>query len=133
MIRETSIKAYEEIKASGLLSDARFFVYDTVFHNGPITAGECFLKMQEANTGHTVVKGSVCARLTELRDLGCVAEVGKKICQLTGKTAMLWQVTKNLPVKLEDRTRQVKCACCDGRGFLFVERIEPKKIKDILK
>lgn len=103
MTRRTSIEAYHQIKDEGLLTEARLVVYEILFERGPLTAGEVFLWMRRMNQGHTVVKGSVCARLTELRDTGVVAEVGKRECELTGHTAILWDVTENIPFKLEKR------------------------------
>jgi hypothetical protein len=116
VIRETSKQAYNEITVSGLLTDARYVVYTSIYHHGPLTAGECFLKMQEDHVGHTIVKGSVCARLTELRRLGVVAEVGKRKCALTGKNAILWQVTNKLPIKPAP-TKKIKCIHCKGKGY----------------
>lgn len=97
MTRETSIEAYNHLKETGVLSKRRFQVYHEVFRNGPITAGEVF----KYGDSHNVVKGSVCARLTELREMGLVKEVGERICRLTGKTAILWDVTSRMnPLEL---------------------------------
>jgi hypothetical protein len=93
MTRTTSIQAYHKIKDEGLLSQRRWEVYDALFKHGPKTGGELF------NICGGVVKGSVCARLTELRDLGVAYEQGTKTCDLTGQTAILWDVTDKLPKK----------------------------------
>lgn len=103
MTRNTSIEAYHKIKDEGLLTEARFSVYDILFERGPMTAGELFQWSQRRHEGHTVVKGSICARLTELRELGVAAEIGKRQCGLTGHTAIVWDVTERLPELLIER------------------------------
>lgn len=97
MTRATSIEAYNTIKENGLLSKMRWRVYDTLFTFGPQTSGEVFTKM---NGGDPVksLTGSR-ARLTELRDLGCIEELGVRKCTVTGHTAIEWAVTTSLPVK----------------------------------
>jgi hypothetical protein len=100
-VRETSVQAYHKIKDEGLLSEARMVVYDILFHGGPLTAGEIFKLGQERLEGHTEVKGSICARLTELRESGAVKEIGKKTCHVTGHNAILWDVTGQIPEKIE--------------------------------
>jgi predicted transcriptional regulator len=97
MTRNTSIEAYATICENGLLSKARLAIYKALFQNGPLTAGELFEKLQSDKTTHTVVKGSVCARLTELREHGVVSEVGSKAWGKTGHTNILWDVTSKLP------------------------------------
>lgn len=99
-MRHTSVEAYQKIRNEGLLSKARLEVYCVLYDHGPLTAGEVFVKCQRRNAGHTVVKGSVCARLTELNRQGVVAEVGERTCGLTGHNAILWDVTPDLPRSL---------------------------------
>lgn len=94
-MRQTSVEAYNTIKENGLLSLRRWQIYDILFHHGPLTAGEIF------DRGIGIVKGSVCARLTELRELGIVSEIGEKKWSSTGHTGILWDVTKGLPVTPE--------------------------------
>ena len=108
MIRDTSIEAYQTIKQEGLLSRARLEVYLALFSMGPCTAGELFIKRVSA---HKLVKGSVCARLTELRQIGVVKEVGEKICEATGQNVILWDVTSKLPKKLIKNPAQT-CLMC---------------------
>jgi len=99
-MRETSINAYRQIKADGLLSKARLDVYEILYDHGPMTAGEVFQIMRKERIGHSVVKGSVCARLTELNQMGCVNERPTRECKLTGKTAIVWALTNGLPQKV---------------------------------
>lgn len=98
-MRQTSIEAYNKIKENGLLSKARLSVYETLYKYGPLTGGEIFNAHPDLYGTHHIVKGSVCARLTELRRSGVVQEVGKRVCGITGRRAITWDVTPKLPVK----------------------------------
>jgi hypothetical protein len=95
--RDTSIAAYREIKAKGLLSKARFEVYSTLYKVGPCTAGELFQKM------NWPIKGSVCARLDELRKMGCVEDRGVRVCDFSGLHATLWDVNSSIPQKFKPK------------------------------
>jgi hypothetical protein len=45
-------------------------------------------------------QGTLCSpRLNEMRAMGVVYEVGTKVCSVTGKVAIEWDVTDALPVK----------------------------------
>lgn len=102
-MRNTSIEAYNKILKEGLLTGAKFSVYEILFQNGPLTAGEIFEISQRINIGHTIVKGSVCARLTELESQGVVEEVGTRKWKATGHTSILWDVNDKLPAKMESK------------------------------
>lgn len=127
MIQATIAQAYHEILTNNLLSEERMLVYSSIFKHGPLTAGECFMKMQEDALGHVIVKGSVCARLSELRRLGCVAEAGKRKCSLTGKTVTLWKATNRLPIKELPRLDRVRCDCCKGKGYILTKATKAKR------
>lgn len=112
-IRQTSILAYNYIKENGLLSERRQQVYEALFEYGPCTASELFYKMRNLrNPSHS----NVTTRLGELRDLGCVAELGRKICNITGREVIEWDVTAALPAKF-DKVRRTKCKSCNGTGY----------------
>lgn len=42
-------------------------------------------------------------RLTELRDMGCISEVGEVDCPISGNRVLVWQTNNNLPIKFEKR------------------------------
>lgn len=100
MIRQTSIEAYHKIKEDGTLSSSRWHVYEILYKHGPLTAGELKQKMLWSKENFLKVYKSE-SRLTELRDMGVVQELGKKKCSLSGMTVILWDVTDKLPVKLK--------------------------------
>ena len=88
MIRQTSIQAYRQIEASGLLSRVRWMVYSHLFHHGPLTGSE--LNSQMGGVGYH-------KRLSELEQLDVAATVGRRACSVTGMECELWDVTANLP------------------------------------
>lgn len=88
MIRQTSIQAYREIEAKGLLSKVRWLVYAHLYTHGPLTGSE--LNSQMGGVGYH-------KRLSELERLGVVATVGRRTCSITGMECELWDVTANLP------------------------------------
>jgi hypothetical protein len=97
-MRNTSLDAYERIKAEGLLSRRRFEVYEIVTLHGPVTAHRMVKfarsKYPEANqTGFN-------ARLSELEEMGCITTVGEEINPVSGKSNLLWAVTGKLPTVL---------------------------------
>lgn len=88
MIRQTSIQAYREIEAKGLLSKVRWLVYSHLYTHGPLTGSE--LNSQMGGVGYH-------KRLSELERLGVATTVGRKTCSVTGMECELWDVTANLP------------------------------------
>ena len=110
-IRRTSIETYHKIKAEGLLSKKRQEVYDVLFESGPGTAMELRRFFPKGT-----VDSQIRARLNELRQMGCAYEVRERPCTITGQTVIEWDVTPNLPTKL-DKPKKVKCKTCDGRGY----------------
>lgn len=89
-VRETSIEVYHQIRDEGLLSAMRFAVYDAVFRYGPCTCSELCDRMK-------MLPSNASPRLTELRDLGVVKELGTAPCPITGREVILWDVTDKLP------------------------------------
>jgi len=96
MTRETSIEVFRQIKDEGLLSDLRQQVYEVVFNFGPLTNSEAakFMRCQ---------KNLTSGRMTELRDLGVIRETGKRLCKITGRKVLGWEITGELPIKRELR------------------------------
>ena len=85
-----------------MLNDTRFRVYDALFRHGPLTGGELFrVGVKNGYWLGSKIKGSICARLTELRQQGVTEEQGVQRCSYTGKKAIVWDVTDRLPIKLD--------------------------------
>lgn len=112
MIRETSIEVYNKIKDDGLLSRRRFEVYEILFKHGPLTGNEIVRvarrKYPDANqTGFN-------ARLSELKRMEVIVEVGEKPDDVSGYRCYLWDVTNKIPkdlpkIKRMSRAHLEKC------------------------
>lgn len=94
MIRQTSIDVYTKIKAEGLLSRMRWRVYEALYLNGPLTGKELD-QLLGTDSAHK--------RLSELKALGVIEDSGEKVraCRVSGENVIEWDVTSNLPVKVE--------------------------------
>lgn len=95
-MRMTSIEAYREIEAKGLLSLRRWEIYRILFEHGPLTASEVAIRMPGESPPRGRV-GNVGARLTEMRSMGVVAEIGTARCPISGRNVIRWEVTATLP------------------------------------
>lgn len=100
-IRQTSINCFNQINAQGLLSKQRFEVYSALLKIGkPSTTREVYATMN-------VVKQEA-TRFTELRNIGVIYEVRNRKCNITGRTAIEWDLTDKLPINLKvtDNTKK---------------------------
>jgi len=115
MTRSTSLAAYRALVEGGGLSRRRRDVYKALYHHGPATSAELF--------GH-VADGVVAnytqsrARFTELREMGLIREVDERPCTVTGRKAIVWDVTPNvnhgpLPHKTPRPSRDTIAAAID--------------------
>ena len=99
-MRQTSLEAYEYIKANNSLSTKRFRVYEIIFKHGPLTGGECAKIYRQVYNDEAKFSESIRNRITELNRQGVVTEVNQRPCKVSGRNSIVWQVTKNLPKKL---------------------------------
>jgi hypothetical protein len=107
LTRQTSIEAYRQIQAEGLLSAGRFRVYETLFSFGPLTQSEVWERIEKA-AGHPVSKQNVTPLFAELLDRGVIATAGERPCRVTGRNCLLWDVTPNLPVEPPAKVSEVE-------------------------
>lgn len=117
--RDTSIKAYEEIKRDGALSPRRMEIYDVLFHYGPLTANEIFKRIIGRSS---INQANVPARLNEMREMGCVKEVGTRACSVTKMEVILWDCTRHYPTRVK-RADKIKCPTCKGKGHIEQGRL----------
>lgn len=125
--RATSIEAYRQIEAEGLLSEMRFRVYSALYHVNHRTGESCtaqeLASTFPASDRNSSVGLNLHARLGELRARKVVAECGERKCRVTGRNAILWHVTDCLPVEpdepdrltrqeLEEEIRRLRDALC---------------------
>lgn len=97
MTRETSIQAYHDAEHSGLLSRVRAELLYIIAYNGPMTANEAFRMMahrhNEADHLNRVSRAGQFTRLTELREMDLIEELGTRVCTVTGRNVILWGMT----------------------------------------
>lgn len=99
MIRDTSIEVYHQILAEGLITKREQEVYDALFRFGPLTGKE-IVKVARMS-GSTGQSDSLVPRLAQMREKEVVREVGERKCSVTGRNAILWDVTSKLPKKAQ--------------------------------
>lgn len=97
MRRQISSTIYGKIKTERLLGRLQLYVYDILYHNGPLT------QMEVAKHSDDLDRSSVGPRFTELKRMGCIAHCGKRRCAVTGRNTNIFDVTKRLP----DKSRKV--------------------------
>jgi len=103
--RETSIEAYYKVKETGLLSTLRLEVFKILCEHGAMTAGE----MRDYCGDKVINSGVYATRLSELLRMGVIKEVGKRPCNKTGFTAIVWDITGDMPKALPKKlTRKEK-------------------------
>lgn len=93
--RDTSLQAYEDLLDK--LNDRQYDVLEELYDVAPATARELG---DEKFPGKTV--NYYRPRLTELKNLGMVAEKGKRECEVSGKKAITWMLTKKGVRAVED-------------------------------
>lgn len=107
-VRQTSIEVYRKITENGLLSKLLLEVYSFLYHHGPCTAVELFYKMGWHNTSSN---HNIASKLGTLRDRGAVVELGKRPCNITGNTVIVWDCSDKVPsppTKEETNKEKVK-------------------------
>ncbi len=112
MTRQTSIDAYNDAENSGLLSKVRAEVLYIIAHHGPMTANEAFklLARQHNEAQHLdrVSRAGQFTRLTELRDMNLIDELGTKVCTVTGRKVLLWGMSGRPIQRFERKHSRVK-------------------------
>jgi DNA-binding transcriptional regulator YhcF (GntR family) len=103
MTQRTSIETYYEIKNSGLLSEKRWKVYDIFYQmNRPLTGAEVS-QIYKANYPSSQHSETIRNRITELKEMGLLAEFEMVDCTFTGRKVYTFVTTNNLPEKLEKK------------------------------
>ena len=91
MITDTSLEAYMELKGSREYKSKMMEVYEAI-RKVPLMTGREYttliLKKLDMN--------EVRPRITDLKDLGLVCVVGKRLCTISKKKAYIWSI-KQLP------------------------------------
>jgi len=117
MIRDTSIQTYNIIKENGILGQLQWEVYDYLFHNGPTY-------QQYLTIARNDLSRSLSPRFAELERMGAIKEVGRTISQYTKHEVMLWDVTSNIPRKLDPQPAQLSRKKLEEKVSVLNEAIE---------
>lgn len=95
MVRETSLEAYQNLKASGKLSTRRQEALDIIFNNnGPMTAR---MVHDQVPTGK--YKSHTAGRLSELVGMGLLKEAFTSPCPITYNNVIWYELTGDFEVK----------------------------------
>lgn len=85
MKRSTSSRAYQRLLHSGRLAVCQMEAYEALYSYGPLTGSEVVAK-----SGYN----GAWKRLSELSDLGYIRVVGRRVCTISKRKALIWDVTK---------------------------------------
>lgn len=107
MVRDTSIETYRYIQETGILSDQLKLIYNALYEHGPCTAQELLFKAGWDKRKLNSVQTNIPSKLHHLVKFGVAREVGKRVCQVKGRRVLVYDVTKERPVK-PTRKRFVK-------------------------
>lgn len=99
--RHPSVKTYLKIKEEGLLSSARFRVYEALYQLKLATAKEI---------DQFLGTSGMWKRCSELRDRGVAMEVGERVCKVSGQTVTVWGLVDQLPQELPTYTYAIDIA-----------------------
>jgi len=132
-IRSTSREVYFKIKEDGLLSKRRLEVYEILYKHGPLTANEIvrIAKEKYPNANQTGFN----ARLSELKRMEAIIEVGEKQDAVSGHRCYLWDVTDKMPKALPKNARLSRSHLEKCRKILvevWSDKSLPKHIKDYI-
>ena len=95
--RRTSAATFHAIVSSGKLSAQRKLVFEMLQLHGPCTASELNKRAGDRLKGIQAWK-----RLSELRNMGIVAELNPRPCTVTGQTVIEWD-TKEAEMVVPER------------------------------
>ena len=103
-VRDTSIESYHNIEASGYLSESEALVFEW-FERVPQSTDKEISVMSELDIN------VVTARRNDLVKKGKIRECGKRLCKITGKHVIMWELGFQLPEKVSPEclsSRQMK-------------------------
>lgn len=90
MVHPTSAKAYQDILSSGLLGEWHRKVVRALIDKGPSTGREL-----DVHLGHDTAH----KRPSELEAMGVVRKHSTRLCRVTGREAIAWELTGQKPIK----------------------------------
>jgi hypothetical protein len=131
MAQRTSIETYYAIKNSGLISEKRMKVFD-IFYQNPqgLTGAEVsdIYRKEHPTSQHSE---TIRNRITELVQMGVLAELGAVECQFSKRNVMKWCCIDKMPIPLEKkatRKEQINLILEDVVAFGNTLKSEEDKI-----
>jgi hypothetical protein len=99
-INQNSLDAFDYIKKNGLLSDKRLKVYHIFVNHPEGLTGSEVSDIYKKNYPSSQHSETIRNRITELRDMGVLDELGNVECRFTGRMVMKYAVNIKMPTKL---------------------------------
>ena len=96
-MQQPSIDAYLDILNSGRLNEVQMSVYAIISHGGPITQGEAWHKYGCSQAQ----RHTIAPRFNELHKMGVIMISGRRICNVSGRSALTWEITGLMPHPFE--------------------------------
>jgi hypothetical protein len=103
MIQKTSIETYHAIKNSGLISEKRMKVFDIFYQNPQGLTGAEVSDIYRKNNPTSQHSETIRNRITELVQMGVLAELGAVECQFSKRSVMKWCCIDKMPIPLEKK------------------------------
>jgi hypothetical protein len=131
MIQKTSIETYYAIKNSGLISEKRMKVFDIFYQNPQGLTGAEVSEIYRKENPTSQHSETIRNRITELVQMGVLAELGVVECQFSKRSVMKWCCIDNMPIPLEKkltRKEQIKEILNDITAFGKSLNSEEEKI-----
>jgi len=131
MIQRTSIDTYHAIRDSGVLSEKRMNVFDIFYENPNGLTGSEVSELYKSKFPTSKHSETIRNRITELCQMGVIAEMGVSECPYTKRKVMKWCCVDKLPIPLEKkatRKEQIKEILDDITAFGKSLKSEEEKI-----
>lgn len=139
MVQKTSVETYHSIKNSGLISEKRMKVYEILYENPQGLTGTQVSEIFKEKYPSAKHSETIRNRITELRDMGVVLDMGVVECEFTNRKVLKWCTSDNLPLKIGKKStlkekvdeilEQVKLFGISVKGTLPED--ETKKLRNI--
>ena len=120
--RKTSQDAFVANIESGNIGRRQRQVYEALYAYGPATRNQ-LAQILERYFQIKLSPALVSARLTELREMRVVKELGETTCPISAMSTILWDVTDDHAQK-PPKKKKFKCEHCDGRGYFAETKLK---------
>lgn len=127
-MRTTSMDAFKAITENGALKALIRRAYTILFRDGPITGRELDVEGKSPD---------LHKELAAMRRLGIVKECEPRACQITGHTALTWDVTGKLPgpkpPKQPSELKRLRRECAEMTARIVALEMENQHLRKRLE